>query len=219
MEDEKLIKVMKNGPYMVFAKVPLDEEIIGIGPEGEPDKWIQGEKYPEKDGYVLCRCGKSKTMPFCDASHKEGFDGTETADLKVDPSKIGVIEGPDLTLVDNTALCAGARFCHRSGGTWDHAKNSGNPTFKRMAIEEACNCPSGRLVACEKDGREIEPSFEKSISIIKDPQKRRLGPLWVKGGIPVESADGNRYEIRNRMTLCTCERSKNKPFCDGSHLE
>ena len=29
--------------------------------------------------------------------------------------------------------------------------------------------------------------------------------------------DGFAYEVRNRVTLCRCGASKNKPFCDGSH--
>ena len=43
------------------------------------------------------------------------------------------------------------------------------------------------------------------------------GPIWVRGGIPVVAADGHAYEIRNRVTLCRCGASSNKPFCDGSH--
>jgi CDGSH-type Zn-finger protein len=44
------------------------------------------------------------------------------------------------------------------------------------------------------------------------------GPLWVRGGIPVESGhDGRVYESRSRVTLCRCGRSQNKPFCDGTH--
>ena len=31
--------------------------------------------------------------------------------------------------------------------------------------------------------------------------------------------DGKAYEIRNRVTLCRCGKSKNKPFCDASHIE
>ena len=36
---------------------------------------------------------------------------------------------------------------------------------------------------------------------------------------PIESADGKKYEIRNRVTLCRCGKSNNKPFCDGNHLQ
>jgi len=39
----------------------------------------------------------------------------------------------------------------------------------------------------------------------------------VRGGVRVISADGFQYEIRNRVTLCVCSASRNKPFCDGSH--
>jgi CDGSH-type Zn-finger protein len=39
----------------------------------------------------------------------------------------------------------------------------------------------------------------------------------VRGGIAVVSADGEQYEVRNRMTLCRCGASSNKPFCDGTH--
>jgi len=45
------------------------------------------------------------------------------------------------------------------------------------------------------------------------------GPIWVKGGVPVESADASVFENRNRVTLCRCGGSKNKPFCDGTHLK
>lgn len=30
-------------------------------------------------------------------------------------------------------------------------------------------------------------------------------------------ADGFRYEVRNRVILCRCGASRNKPFCDGTH--
>ena len=33
----------------------------------------------------------------------------------------------------------------------------------------------------------------------------------------VVGADGKAYEVRNRMTLCRCGESSNKPFCDGTH--
>ena len=73
------------------------------------------------------------------------------------------------------------------------------------------------LGAARRDSPEergsVEPAFEPSIGVIRD------GPLWVRGGISVESADGFTYEIRNRVTLCRCGHSSNKPFCDGSHSD
>jgi hypothetical protein len=68
-------------------------------------------------------------------------------------------------------------------------------------------------------GKEIEPEFEKSIVVVESHPRHENGPLWIRGGIPIESAYGKQYEIRNRMTLCRCGHSKNKPFCDGSHIE
>jgi CDGSH-type Zn-finger protein len=59
--------------------------------------------------------------------------------------------------------------------------------------------------------------FEPSIGVVEDPQIGVSGPLWVRGGIQVEAADGTPYEVRNRVTLCRCGASQNKPFCDGSH--
>jgi CDGSH-type Zn-finger protein len=39
----------------------------------------------------------------------------------------------------------------------------------------------------------------------------------LRGGVQVLGADGFNYEVRNRMTLCRCGASQNKPFCDGTH--
>jgi len=74
------------------------------------------------------------------------------------------------------------------------------------------------LVIIEKQtGKTIEPSFEKSIGFIEDQGIGVDGPIWVRGNIPVYSADGKLYEVRNRVTLCRCGKSTNKPFCDSSH--
>jgi hypothetical protein len=83
---------------------------------------------------------------------------------------------------------------------------------------EAGHCPSGRLVARDRaTGRALEPHFEPSIGLVQDTAKGVSGPIWVRGGIPVVGADGHAYEVRNRLTLCRCGASSNKPFCDGTH--
>jgi CDGSH iron-sulfur domain-containing protein 3 len=41
----------------------------------------EGNRFAAPDGPIaLCRCGRSQTKPFCDASHKaSGFDACERA--------------------------------------------------------------------------------------------------------------------------------------------
>lgn len=215
------ITVSKNGPYIVTGGVPLISSEICNDDEGYCRTWREVKRYPVQEKYALCRCGHSKNKPFCDGTHsKIDFDGTEAGDNEPFDKMAEFIHGPGLTLVDNEHLCAHARFCMRAGGIWSLVKQSENKEARDTAIEEACNCPSGRLVIKDNEtGKAIEPEFEKSIVIIEYPPRGEHGPLWVRGGIPIISADGKQYEIRNRVTLCRCGKSKNKPFCDGSHVK
>ena len=218
--DRFKIKVSQNGPYIVYGGVPLTVNIIVTDASGIAYEWRAGKKYPIQDTYQLCRCGQSRNKPFCDGTHEHiKFDGTETASREPYLKQAKVLKGPELTLTDLPGLCVHAGFCDRAGGIWNLAQYSDTPEARRIAIEEASNCPSGRLVVWDKEGNEIEPQFELSIELVEDPYSGGSGPLWIRGGIPIESADGTTYEIRNRVTLCRCGKSANKPFCDGIHLE
>ena len=170
--------------------------------------------------YLLCRCGKSKNKPYCDGTHaKIGFDGKETASRQKYIELAENIEGPEIKLTDKKELCASARFCHnKKGNTWELTESS-DPKAGEEAIKQACNCPAGRLVIWDKKtGQPIEPKFKPSISLIEDPEKDVSGPIWLKGEVELESSNGQKYETRNRVTLCRCGKSKNKPFCDGRHI-
>ncbi len=216
----KRIRIMKDGPLVVSGNVPLSTEIIAVDKEHDPLTWKKGKGYPRKETYRLCRCGQSGKKPFCDETHsRTGFDGKETASREPFSRQAWKTEGPGLILMDSPGLCAGAGFCHRLGGTWKLTRDSGKPGSRKTAIQQACDCPAGRLVACEKSGKEIEPAFRPSISLVEDPDAGFSGPIWVKGRIPIESSDGKEYEPRNRVTLCRCGRSRNKPLCDGAHMK
>lgn len=213
------IKVTKHGPYIVHGCVPLARERAIIGSDGEPEKWEKGPAYTVRETYALCRCGQSNDKPFCDGSHiTAGFDGTETAGRNADLEHAERTIGPAVDLTYCPELCVEARFCHRGEEAWGYAGRSDDPEARKEAIQEACDCPSGSLVAWDKaTGAAIEPEFEQSISLVENPSDGADGPLWVKGGIPIESAGGIEYEKRNRVTLCRCGLSGNKPFCDGRH--
>lgn len=214
------ITVSSNGPYIVTGGVPLIQEEICNDNDGNCRTWREAYRYPMQEEYALCRCGHSKNKPFCDGTHTQiHFNGTQTAGDELYLLYPRIIKGPQLELVDHEGLCVHARFCMRAGGIWNLTEKSDNQQAKNTAIEEACNCPSGRLIVRDrKTGEPIEPDLEKSIVVTEYPPKDEHGPLWVRGGIPIISADGKSYKIRNRVTLCRCGRSGNKPFCDGSHI-
>ena len=63
------IKARENGPYRVQGPIRLidaDGNEYDLGERGEV--------------IALCRCGRSSTKPFCDATHKTaGFEAAERA--------------------------------------------------------------------------------------------------------------------------------------------
>lgn len=211
------IKICKDGPYIVYGEPPIAEEIITTDANGISVKYSKGKTFEIKGAETcLCRCGKSENAPYCDGSHEVfGFDGTETASFEPILNGAEEIKGPNITLFDNENYCAFARFCDAGNRVWNLV-TEGAKESDDLAIREACDCPAGRLVVF-KDGKPIEPDFPESISVLEDGGLKISGPLWIKGGIRVESEDGKSYEVRNRQTLCRCGHSSNKPFCNGAH--
>jgi CDGSH-type Zn-finger protein len=212
------ITITENGPYLVSGSVPMARQTIMADGEGNSIGWQQGEELETKASCALCRCGQSGNKPYCDGSHlRVGFDGTETASREPYLNQAVEQDGPTLILTDAQPLCAFARFCDVAGQVWNLVEQEG-PEAAELTAREAGLCPSGRLVAWDRNAKTpIEPEFEPSIGIVEDPEQGVAGPIWVRGGIPVVAADGETYEVRNRVTLCRCGASGNKPFCDASH--
>ena len=212
------IVVTKDGPYIVSGDVPLVLQEIVLDEEGYSWDWSEERKIETGTTYRLCRCGRSENKPFCDDTHlKVGFVGEEDASRQPFSAQAKKYVGPTLELADAVALCASARFCHPGGKIWSLVRQA-DPGALELAKREATHCPSGRLVLRDgEEGREFEEVLRPSICIIEDSPLGCSGPLWVRGGIRIESEDGEPYEIRNRVTLCRCGASKNKPFCNGGH--
>jgi CDGSH-type Zn-finger protein len=212
------ITVIADGPYHVTGSVPLAVQTILVDEAGNSIDWQPGEQFETPQQYFLCRCGHSAAKPFCDGSHaRVGFDGKETASRAPYLEQAAEQDGPIVALTDAPPLCAFARFCDVGGQVWSLVELADRQAAG-MAVREAQLCPSGRLIAWDRRSRRaFEPVLEPSIGIVEDPAERVSGPLWVRGGIPVEAADGTQYETRNRVTLCRCGASRNKPFCDGTH--
>lgn len=220
MKDKEIyIKVTKDGPYIVYGISSIESQEILTDKNGICIKYGNKKSFNAKtEPTALCRCGKSQNAPFCDGNHiKIQFNGKETASFEPILKNATKYEGINLTLMDNEKFCAFARFCDANGSIWNLI-NVGNEVADADAIREARLCPSGRLILFDKNGNPLDSALSQSVSVLEDTGLKISGPIWVKGGIRVESEDGKSYEIRNKQTLCRCGQSKNKPFCDSTHM-
>ena len=215
------IEILPDGPYLVYGNPPVQQEILIQNEEGVSWEYAKGHSYAATENpTALCRCGHSGKHPYCDGSHaRADWDPTLTADNVPLLEKATIYDGATLQLSDNPDYCARIRVCMAKHSVWKNTIRSGKPEARETAIHEAVFCPSGRLKILDKEtGEYIEPPLQPEIGLIEDPQKKCSGPLWVKGGFAVDSPD-TAYERRNRITLCRCGASANKPFCDGTHID
>lgn len=215
------IEITPEGPYLVHGNPPLQQEILVLNEEKIPWDYVKGHLYPaSEEPTALCRCGHSKNHPYCDGSHTHAdWDPSLTADNIPLLENAELYDGPSVQLADNPEYCVHARICMAEGTVWRNTRHSDNEESRDIAVHETILCPSGRLKLWDKQEEKfIEPPLKPAIGLIEDPQKECSGPLWVKGGIPVNGPDGTAYEQRNRVTLCRCGASNNKPFCDGTHI-
>ena len=120
-------------------------------------------------------------------------------------------------MTENELYCAHGRFCENDDRFWNEVMESGEK-HAELAVYMAHHCPSGRLLVWDRStGAPVETPEPVSLSLLEDPALGVSGPLMLRGGVRVRSANGESYEVRNRQTLCRCGASSNKPFCDGSH--
>ncbi len=198
------INVLPGGPYLVRG----DMQVFDAGETLRRDGGIS----------VLCRCGGSRTKPFCDGTHARiGFEGVEHASHdRIADRRASYVTADGATVYDDRTRCAHFGQCtsrcpEAFGVTEDHFVNPLAASTATLA-SVAQGCPSGALAfAPAGEAEPVEEHREPTIRPIVD------GPYRAHGGIQVIGGDGRPYEVRERQTLCRCGQSRNKPFCDGSH--
>ncbi len=220
--DERIV-VQENGPYSVHGDVPLVRKRQIVSEYGEPLTWRREQTLATEESYLLCRCGQSHDKPFCDGTHHEiGFDGTETADTRPTAERqVRCAGGKHIEVKSDAALCASAGFCSTRQATIQQlVPETEDIGVRSQVIGMVEHCPSGSLTyALEPEGPDIEPDLPQQVAVTTEVTSEGPidGPLWVTGNIPIERADGQPLETRNRVTLCRCGLSKTKPLCDGTH--
>lgn len=198
--DTPRVTVQKNGPLRVTDLQRFSNS--------------RGESIGTRQTIALCRCGASRTKPFCDGSHATvGFDDAKRDDRV--PDNLDRYAGRQVTVLDNRGTCSHAGFC-----------TSGLPQVWRMGVEPWIDpdgappddvqrvirqCPSGALAWEEAGVRHDRFLDEPEIQVSRD------GPYRVRGGVLLEHVAFGEGASREHFALCRCGHSRNKPFCDGSH--
>ena len=124
------------------------------------------------------------------------------------------VKGRDVTVHFDGDRCIHSRNCVLTHpdvfvpnveGEWIHPE-AVDPDEAAMV---ARLCPSGAITYERTDGGPQEPA-----PLVNQVRTRENGPLAFRAESRI-AGEGAGY----RATLCRCGLSKNKPYCDGSHVE
>lgn len=203
-EPKASIDVATDGPYRVRGVEALRNS--------------RGESLPLKDIVALCRCGGSANKPFCDGTHaRNGFSGAAAPDDGKRRQRD--YAAPGGTVHDRRWICSHAAECAR--GMPEVFRQNAKPWIVPDAAalerirEVVRRCPSGALTVSMGGIEELAPPAPRPPAI--DVEKN--GPYRVTGGPPLQDPSGVQPPVAEHYTLCRCGKSRNKPFCDGSHRD
>lgn len=126
----------------------------------------------------------------------------------------------EVTIVWKPNLCTHAAFCWKElPEVFDPKKrpwvNAEGASTERI-IKQIKRCPSGALAYFmnadgPKEDKKEKTTQMKKIEIIPN------GPLLINEDITV-TYNGKDINKSEGAAFCRCGKSKNQPFCDGSHL-
>jgi len=125
-------------------------------------------------------------------------------------------ESEDLTVEFDSKRCIHSAECVKNLHSvfdpqkkpWVQPQNASPEKIKEIVQ----HCPTGALKYNDPKSPE-QPSRVNTITIVPD------GPLYLRGNIEVQNADGETILEDTRMAVCRCGASKNKPLCDNSHKD
>jgi len=204
------IKPIPNGPlYLINSDKPQEIETLQNA-KGEPISKIVS--------IALCRCGGSKTKPFCDGTHTPSRFSSENKTPQQTVDRRKDYFGTKITVHDNRRICSHSAECLRNLESVFSLEQRPwiNPdrAMVESVIDTVNKCPSGAL-SYSVDGVEHRDRIERKPAVIVD----KNGPYRVEGGIELVGTENWALGAsREHYALCRCGASNNKPFCDGTHL-
>ncbi|MTW20704.1 CDGSH iron-sulfur domain-containing protein [Allochromatium palmeri] len=130
---------------------------------------------------------------------------------------ITVFEGQEIDVSWDERLCIHHGECGKAEG--DLFVGGRDPWCQPDAVSRAEvrevveRCPTGALSYRDKTGESEPAPSENRVMVANN------GPLYLSGDLEIEGASEDMPGVHRRVALCRCGASKNKPFCDNSHVE
>jgi CDGSH-type Zn-finger protein len=174
----------------------------------------KGESLATRPIVALCRCGGSKIKPYCDGTHaSNGYTSAKSPERT--PDRLDRYEGLGITVRDNRGTCCHFGNCtdhlpsvfHASGEPFVSADGADADSIERIVRQ----CPSGALGFVRDGAIYSGEQREPEIYVANNAS------YYVRGGIELDGEMMNEGANPEHYALCRCGKSKNKPFCDGTH--
>ena len=152
------ITCAKNGPYLVRGLGAFRNSF--------------GESIPTKETLALCRCGASRTKPFCDGTHsKVGFSDEKLPGRQ--PDRRDDYEGKRITIHDNRGICSHAGHCtdglpkvwRMRTEPWIDPDGAGPEEI----VEVVRRCPSGALSHSVEGEEHRDQERSPAIQLTREP--------------------------------------------------
>jgi CDGSH-type Zn-finger protein len=202
MSDAPIITERENGPLIAKNVTSMTNH--------------KGETIETKPVMALCRCGASQSKPFCDGSHNTIDFDTTRKDIS-ERDKVYTYSDDDVTVHFSKLLCSHAGAC--VSGSIDMFNPKRRPWVILDAKKEdliadiVAACPSGALRLSK--GRDDAMHLDS-----EGPQIRveHNGAYWVKD-VELDDPKEMQGATPDKLVLCRCGLSSNKPYCDGTHFE
>jgi CDGSH-type Zn-finger protein/uncharacterized Fe-S cluster protein YjdI len=155
-----------------------------------------------------------QTAPVSDSRAPPSAAAPAPADDVPEGDADNVARSEDIEIRFDVDRCIHSRHCVLNApgvflanveGPWLHPETDS----VEHLVHVAQSCPSGAISYRRLDGGADEPAPE-----VNTIHLRQNGPYAFHAALQIEGQEGAL-----RATLCRCGQSRNKPFCDNSHIE
>ena len=132
--------------------------------------------------------------------------------------KLLSFKGSEHTVTWDGTICTHAEECIRTDSKLFEKGRTpwGDPDLVDVSELDRIvrRCPSGAIKYWDNEG--VNPEIPEPVNTAMVLPN---GPLFVRGNLRIPGSDPENPVHTTRVALCRCGHSKNKPFCDNSHIE